>query len=140
MTAQKGREVLLKLNTSGSTYATIGGAQSITLTVANTSVDVTNADSAGVRELLEGAGVNSKSIKFQGIYVDDDYIDALQDAADNNTHINVQLVWPGPSNGGMWQGEFEITQLEFSGNYNESTKQTLTLESSGVIVRTKNGG
>lgn len=135
MTAQKGRQVLLKLNTTGETFAAIGGAQSVTHTYANTSVDITNSDSAGKRQLLEGAGVSSQSLKLSGVYVDDDYIKAIRDAADNNTHVKMQVVWPG-DNGGTAEGMWEITQFELSANYNEAVKDTITLESADVITWT----
>lgn len=133
MVAQKGRDVLVKLNTTGSTFATIGGARSITLTVANTPVDITNADDAGIRKLLQGAGVTSVSLKLQGIYVDDTYIGTLRTDALTNNHRNYQIVLPGSTSAGTFSGTFMLTSFELAGSYNEAMTDSLTLESAGAI-------
>ncbi|MDN3273392.1 phage major tail protein, TP901-1 family [Frankia sp. RB7] len=132
MTAQKGRDVLLKLNTTGSTYVTIGGAKTVTWTISNTPVDITNADDAGVRKLLENAGVNSISIKCQGVYMDSAN-DALVNAdAMSNVHRLWQLVWPGVTSDGTLAGSFMIASLEKTGAFNEGATYNITLESAGA--------
>ena len=55
MAAQKGLDMLLKVNTTGSTYATVGGLRSTSITLNDESVDITNKDSLGHRQLLAGA-------------------------------------------------------------------------------------
>lgn len=138
MTAQKGRDVLLKYNTTGSTFANIGGARTVTSTINNTPVDVTNADDAGVRKLLEGAGVNSISIKCQGVYMDSSVDAAINTAAMTNVHKKFQLVYPGVGTNaaGTLEGMFMIASLEKTGAYNEGATYNLTLESAGAITFT----
>lgn len=133
MTAQKGRDVLVKLNTTGSTFATIGGARSITLTIGNTPVDITNADDAGIRKLLQGAGVTTVSLKLQGVYVDDTYIGTLRTDALTNAHRNYQIVLPGSTSAGTFSGSFMLSSFELAATYNEAMTQSLTLESAGAI-------
>src|SRR5688572_22763590 len=125
MAAQKGRNVLLKY-WNGSSYVTVGGAREVTITVNNEPVDTTNADDAGVRKLLAGAGVNSVSVKFSGVYVEDAAATALRQDAMNNAHRNYQVVIPGtlPK---TYQGEFMVASLEESGSYNSSVMESLTL-------------
>jgi len=70
MAAQKGLDVVVKMNVSGS-QTTIGGMRSTSITLNDESVDITNKDSKGTRTLLAGAGVNSISISGSGVFTDD---------------------------------------------------------------------
>ena len=40
MAAQKGKDVLMKINTSGSTFVTIGGLRSTSITLNDEAVDI----------------------------------------------------------------------------------------------------
>jgi TP901-1 family phage major tail protein len=59
MAAQKGRDLLLKLDTTGAgAYVTIAGLRTRSLSFDAATVDITSAESAGQwRELLAGAGM-----------------------------------------------------------------------------------
>ena len=72
MTAQKGKDLLLKIDTDGEgTFATVAGLRSRQIALNAEAVDVTNADSAGRwRELLEGAGVRRAAVTGSGIFKD----------------------------------------------------------------------
>lgn len=133
MVAQKGRDYLVKLNTTGETFVAIGGMREPTITINNEPVDITNADSAGMRALLENAGVTSVSIKAQGVYVDDEYVDTIRQAALANTHENFQFVVPG-TNGGTFEGEFMIASCEEAGAYNGNGTYNLTFENAGPVT------
>ena len=69
MAAQKGLDVLMKIDISG-TKTTIGGLRSTSITLNDESVDITNKDSLGTRTLLAGAGVNSLSVSGSGVFTD----------------------------------------------------------------------
>ena len=69
MAAQKGLDVLMKIDISG-TKTTIGGLRSTSITLNDESVDITNKDSLGNRTLLAGAGVNSLSVSGSGVFTD----------------------------------------------------------------------
>jgi TP901-1 family phage major tail protein len=132
MTAIKGRNVLLKQNTVGSTYVGVGGSRQVGVTVANEPVDITNSDDTGIRKLLEGAGVTSWSLKFEGIYVEDAAaLQMLTDAA-TNVHRNYQVVVGGKT----IQGSFMITSFNPSGTYNGAVANSLALESAGAVTIT----
>lgn len=133
MVAKKGRDVLVKYNSTGSTYVAIGGAREMTLTIANEPVDITNSDSAGIRTLLEGAGNNSISIKLQGVYVDDAAIAAIRTKASTNVHNNYQFIVPGTSSA-TYQGSFMIASFEEAGTYNGAVSYNITLESAGAVA------
>lgn len=134
MVAQKGRSVLLKYF-NGSIYVTIGGAREVTLTINNEPVDITNADDSGIRKLLEGAGVNSIDIKFQGVYVEDAAAAAIRVDASTNAHRNYQFVMPGTSPK-TYQGSFMVANYEESGSYNGAAASSLSLSSAGAITIT----
>ncbi|MES2905716.1 MAG: phage major tail protein, TP901-1 family, partial [Pseudomonadota bacterium] len=74
MTAQKGRDLLLKIDSTGSgSFVTIGGLRTRSLSFENESVDVTHAESSGQwRELLAGAGVKRARLSGSGVFKDDD--------------------------------------------------------------------
>lgn len=133
MVAQKGRDYLIKLNTTGSTYVGIGGMQEPSIEISNEPVDITNADSAGVRTLLEGAGVNSMTIKGKGVFVDDAVAAQLRTAAALNQHKNFQFVVPGTAVK-TFQGSFMISKMTESSTFKESGAYDFQLESAGPVT------
>ena len=78
MTAQKGKDLLLKLDETGiGTIVTVAGLRATRLSFNSDTVDVTTAESAGNwRELLAGAGLRVAAISGSGIFKD-----AASDAA-----------------------------------------------------------
>ncbi|HWK38896.1 MAG TPA: phage major tail protein, TP901-1 family, partial [Hyphomicrobium sp.] len=72
MAAQKGKDLLLKVDADGEgAYTTIAGLRTRSIVFNAESVDVTHAESAGQwRELLAGAGVKSARLTGAGIFKD----------------------------------------------------------------------
>ena len=72
MAAQKGRDLLLKVDSSGTgIYVTVAGLRSNSLAFNAESVDATSQESAGAwRELLAGAGLKTAALRGQGIFKD----------------------------------------------------------------------
>ena len=72
MTAQKGKDLLLKVDTNGAgSFVTVAGLRARTLAFNAATVDVTDAESVGRwRELLDGAGVKTARITGSGIFKD----------------------------------------------------------------------
>lgn len=135
MAAQLGRNYLLKYNTVSTTFVTLGGVQEPSVTVNNDPVDITSADDAGIRNLLQGAGVTSVSIKCSGIYVNDTAADAVRAAALGNFHKQFQLIVPGTTPKTI-AGTFMIANFEDSASFKESGKFSFTLESAGPVTIT----
>lgn len=135
MPAQKGRLLLVKYNTTGTTFVTIGGSREVTITINNEPVDITNSDDAGIRKLLEGAGVSSTSVKVQGIYIEDAAAAAIRVLANTNVHKKFQVVIPGTA-AKTYEGEFMVASFEEAGSYNNTVTYNLTLESAGVVTIT----
>ena len=70
MVAQKGKDLLLKIDDAGS-FVTVAGLRSKRIAFNSETVDITDADSAGRwRELLAGSGVQRAAISGSGIFKD----------------------------------------------------------------------
>ena len=63
--------LLLKINTTGSTYVTVGGLRSTSISLNDEAVDITTKDSAGVRNLLARGGVHYISMSGRWVFTDD---------------------------------------------------------------------
>ncbi len=135
MGAQKGKDLLLKLDTDGSgTFATVAGMRSRRLSFNAESVDITNADSAGRwRELLEGAGVRRAGISGSGIFKDAASDENVRTLFFDGTIRNWQVIVP---DFGTIAGLFQVTGLEYSGEHDGEVAYDLALESAGEITFT----
>ncbi len=71
MAAQKGKDLLLKLDDGTGTFVTVAGLRTRRLALNADAVDVTDAELVGRwRELLAGAGVRRASVSGTGIFKD----------------------------------------------------------------------
>jgi TP901-1 family phage major tail protein len=72
MTAQKGKDLLLKVDSDGAgSFATVAGLRARTLAFNAAAVDITDQESAGHwRELLEGAGIKTARVAGSCIFKD----------------------------------------------------------------------
>ncbi len=143
MAAQKGKDVLIKINTTSTTYVTIGGLRSSSITLNDESVDITNKDSNGTRTLLAGAGVNSISISGSGLFTDDTAeqlvrtsFQAQQNTSDGSSaqapaYKNFEFVIPDL---GSYKGSFQIASIEYAGEYNGEATYSMSFESAGYIT------
>ena len=133
MTAQRGRDLLLKIDSTGTgTYVTVAGLRSNVLTFNSTSVDVTAQDSAGAwRELLAGAGLKSAQIKGTGIFKNAASDAAVRGYFFNDTIVNWQIVIPSF---GTVTGPFQITSLDYSAKFDGEISFDLALASAGALA------
>ena len=136
MSAQKGRDLLVKIGDGGSpeTFTTVAGLRATTLSFNSTTVDITNADSANQwRELLAGAGVKSAAFSGSGVFKDAASDESLRSAFFNQTAPNFQVVIP---NFGTVTGAFQIASLQYEGPYDGEVKLSLSLASAGPLMFT----
>ena len=132
MTAQKGKDLLLKVDSDGAgSFATVAGLRARTLAFNAASVDVTDQESAGRwRELLEGAGIKTARVSGSGIFKDAASDETLRSYFFNGTVRDWQVVVP---DFGTIQGPFQITALEYAGNHDAEVTFEMSLESAGAL-------
>lgn len=135
MAAQKGRDLLLKVDgTGGGVYQTVAGLRATTLNFNAETVDATTQESTGAwRELLAGAGLKSAALRGQGLFKD-----AASDATVRGyffagTIVNWQITLP---DFGVVQGLFQITSLDYGGRHDAEVTFEMALESAGPLTFT----
>ena len=132
----KGRELRIKVrvSTGPDVFTVIGGIRTESMTINNETVDVTDKDGNGWRELLEGAGITSMSLKGSGVVSDNAvFTDHIMAAVMANTHVVLKIE---SGLGDVWQGEFAVPSAERAGEYNKEETFSITLESAGTITYT----
>tara|TARA_R110002020_G_scaffold18931_2_gene65438 strand:+ start:3424 stop:3831 length:408 start_codon:yes stop_codon:yes gene_type:complete len=130
MTAQKGKDLLVKIDDGGN-FVTIAGLRARRLAFNAQAVDITDAESAGRwRELLGGAGVQRAALSGGGLFKDQ-ASDALTRSVFFATEIRAwQVVIPAF---GTVTGPFQITALEYAGRHDGEMTFEIALESAGAL-------
>lgn len=133
MTAQNGKDLLLKLDESGTgNFETVAGLRATRLAFNADTVDVTTADSAGRwRELLAGAGLRSATVSGSGIFKDQASDAALRRVFFEATTPAFEVVIP---DFGTVSGPFQVTTLEYAGTHDGEATYELTLVSAGPLA------
>lgn len=133
MAAQKGRDLLIKLDMSGTgSYETIAGLRASRITFNAETVDVTNLGSAGQwRELLAGAGVRSAAISGSGIFRDESTDERARAIFFAGEIPRFQVIVP---DFGVVEGSFQITSIEYSGQHNGEAVYELSMSSAGELT------
>ena len=132
MTAQKGKDLLLKIDTSGAgAFTTLAGLRTRRIAFNAETVDITDTDSAGRwRELLAGAGVRRASISGSGIFRDQASDAAMRTVFFDGTIRDYQLIVP---DFGTLAGAFQITALDYAGEHDGAITYEIALESAGPV-------
>jgi TP901-1 family phage major tail protein len=135
MAAQKGRDLLLKVDaTGGGSFQTVAGLRASTIAFNAQSVDSTSQESVGAwRELLSGAGLKSAGLRGQGLFKDAASDATMRGYFFNATIVNWQAIIP---DFGIVQGLFQITALEFGGRHDGEVTFEMALESAGPLTFT----
>ncbi len=133
MGAQKGKDLLLKIDSTGTgTYVTVAGLRSKKLSFNAETVDVTDAESAGRwRELLAGAGVQRASLTGAGIFKDAGSDATVRSLFFDGTIRDWQVLIP---DFGTVTGAFQITSLEYSGAHDGELTFEIAMESGGALA------
>lgn len=140
MAKQLGRAMLVKIETTdgGGTYTTVFGLNSKTLTINNTSIDVTTPDQTtpgGVLWTETLNGVKNVAVSGDGFFEDDGTADARviaqAMAADNEADFQIEV-----PDLGTWTGNFRIASFEMGGETEGGVTFSISLESNGEISYT----
>jgi len=134
MTAQKGKDLLVKIAGAGG-YTTVAGLRTRRLAFNAETVDITHAESANRwRELLDGAGIKRASVSGRGLFKDATSDTLMRQAFFDGSVVSHQIVIP---DFGTVQGPFQITSLEIAGEHNGEVTYDMSLESAGELTFTE---
>jgi TP901-1 family phage major tail protein len=133
MAAQKGSALLMKIGDGASpeVFTTIGGMRSTSISMNDEVVDITNKDSSRARTLLAQGGVNSMTVTGSGVFTDTASETTLEGKFDSSALTNYQFLVP---DFGTYTGAFQLTSLEYAGEFNGEVTYSFTFESSGAIT------
>ncbi|MEM8786765.1 MAG: phage major tail protein, TP901-1 family [Pseudomonadota bacterium] len=132
MVAQKGKDLLIKIDMNGSgSFETVAGLRASRITFNAETVDVTNLQSAGGwRELLAGTGVRSAAISGSGVFRDADTDERARQIFFDGDIPSFQVIVP---DFGIIEGPFQITTIEYSGNHDGEAVYEMSMASAGAL-------
>ena len=134
MTAQRGRDLLLKLDDGSGAFSTVAGLRTQRIALNADTVDITHAESSGRwRELLSGAGVRRASLAGTGVFKDQTSDEWVRRSFFEGTILNWQVIVPSF---GVIQGLFQISALDYRGEHAGEVTFELALESAGALTFT----
>lgn len=133
MTAQNGKDLLIKIDMDGSgNYETLAGLRASRISFNSQTVDATSLESAGGwRELLAGGGVKSASISGSGIFRDETTDERARQIFFDGVIPQFQVIIP---DFGIVEGGFQITSIEYSGQYDGEAAYELSMSSASALT------
>jgi len=139
MAKQLGRALLVKIGDgeASETFSNLCGLNSKSLTINNSSIDVTTPDCTtpeGALFTATLAGLKNVSVSGDGFFEDstaEARMNTVAMAADNS--VNMQIVVP---DFGTYAGAFRISSLEFGGETEGGVTYSISLESNGTVTFT----
>lgn len=137
MAKQLGRALLVKIDDGTGTKNNLCGLNSKSLTINNSSIDVTTPDCTTPEGALYTetlAGLKNVSVSGDGFFEDstaEARMNTVAMAADNSTTFEVVV-----PDFGTYAGTFRITSVEFGGETEGGVTYSLSLESSGAVTFT----
>lgn len=132
MTAQNGKDLLVKVDLDGSgVFQTLAGLRATRLSFNAESVDVTSLESSGGwRELLAGAGVKTAAISGSGIFRDAATDERARQIFFDGELPEFQVIIP---DFGTVRGKFQITSIEYAGTHDGEATYEIALASAGAL-------
>lgn len=131
MAAQRGRDILLKIEDAPGAFITVAGLRARTIALNARTVDATDGDSAGRwRELLAGAGVKSAAVSGQGIFRDAASDALIREAFFDQSARRWRLIVP---DFGQLEGPFLVATLEYAGEHEGEASFAISLASAGEV-------
>jgi TP901-1 family phage major tail protein len=132
MAAQRGKDMLLKIEGAPGVFTTVAGLRARTIALNARTVEATDGDSAGRwRELLAGAGVKAAAVSGQGIFRDAASDSLIREAFFSQEARTWRLIVP---DFGTLQGPFLIAALEYAGEHEGEASFAMSLASAGEVT------
>lgn len=134
MVAQKGKDLLLKIDSTGlGQFDTVAGLRSKNIAFNTETVDVTNADSQGQWRELLACGVKTVRVSGSGIFKDETVDDIIRQYFFDGTIRDWQIIIP---DFGTVEGSFQISGFEYAGQHNNELTFEITIDSAGELTFT----
>ena len=133
MVAQNGKDFLIKvdLDDAGS-FETLAGLRASRISLNAQTIDVTTIESTeGWRELLDGGGVKSATISGSGVFRDEDTDLRANQIFFTGSTPEFQVIIPDFA---TLQGKFQITSLEYAGQFDGEASYEISLASAGLVT------
>lgn len=131
MSAQRGKDILLKIEGAPGVFTTVAGLRARTISLNARTVDATDGDSVGRwRELLAGAGVKSAAVAGQGIFRDAASDALIREAFFSQSASVWRLIVP---DFGVLEGRFLVAALEYAGEHEGEATFAISLASAGEL-------
>lgn len=131
-----GKDIIVSMKDNAGTpaFQVVLGLRTRAIKMSSESVDITNVDSTNQwRELLDGTGIKSASFSGDGVFKDNTATAEVQEAFIAGSQRDWKFDMPG-------YGDFvfsgRITELSFSGGYNDAAMVSITVESAGEVTFT----
>jgi TP901-1 family phage major tail protein len=130
MAAQKGKDLLLKVEDGGA-FVTVAGLRARRIAFNAQTVDVTDSESTGRwRELLAGAGVQRAAVSGSGLFKDAASDTLVRSLFFAGGIAAWRLIIP---DFGEIEGPFQIAALEYAGQHDGEVTFEVALESAGQL-------
>jgi len=124
-------QIAVETTPGSGTYTTLLHTSEHTLTINNEEVDVTDKNSSGWKDILDGGGVRSVVMSVSGFVSDDAGYALVQAAVLSNSILKYQLTY---ANGSTVTGNFHVPSNEIAAPANVAQTFSMTFNSSGVIT------
>ena len=132
MAAQRGKDILLKMESAPGVFTTVAGLRARTISLNARAIDATDGDSTGRwRELLGGAGVKSAAVAGQGIFRDAASDALIREAFFDQAARTWRLIVP---DFGTLEGTFLVSALEYAGEHEGEATFAISLASAGEVT------
>ncbi len=132
MVAQQGKDLLIKIDLDDTgEFETIAGLRATRLSFNAETVDTTNLDSAGWREVLAGAGVRSAALTGSGVFKDTETDARARQVFFEGLTPTFQVVVP---DFGIVEGPFQIASIEYAGSHDGEATYELSMASAGRLT------
>lgn len=132
MAAQKGKDLLVKIDDGTGVFVTIAGLRTRRLSLNADTVDATDAESVGRwRELLGGAGVRRASLAGNGVFKDQASDALVRQVFFDGAIRDWRIVIP---DFGVISGPFQISSLDWRGEHAAEVTFDIALESAGALT------
>lgn len=129
---ESGAAFLLRMSNGAEeeTFDVVAGMRTTQLSFSSETIVTTHKGSGGWRELLQAGGIRSVSVSGAGVFTGSEAELRLKSRAMMGGVDRFELSF---ESGERIRGQFQVTRLDYAGDFNAERTYTLNLESSGPV-------